>query len=228
VNFVLDLFRGLRVYAIPGQHDLPQHRYEARGKAGYGTLMRAGAIEDVTHRISFDRWVLYSAPWNHEIPVPDSTKKLKILIGHRYVWAGSHSYPGAPIEGESSSIKNETNRFDLSFWGDNHKGFSRNPVYNCGGFFRRKADEVEYSPRFFVVDDSGRVDTVFMNVEKDQFVQKSQIELIQEQAERFDEFLLQLKSVEIDSISFRDELLRVSKNSREKVREYINSFLEDR
>lgn len=227
VNFTIDLLRGIEVYAIPGQHDLPQHRYDARDKAGYGTLVRAGSIRDVVAPIEFDDWVLYAAPWNQKIPDPTSSgSKLKILIGHRYVWAGSHSYPGAPSEGESSSIKEETSQFDLSFWGDNHKGFSRNPVYNCGGFFRRKSDEFDYAPRFYAVDETGLVKTVMMDVSSDRFIEKSQVEIIREESERFEEFLCELRSVETDAIDFKEELLRGSRQEREGVQNLIVSFLE--
>lgn len=52
VNFMIRMLKHYpRVYAIPGQHDLPFHRLQDLKKSGYWTLHEAGAITDLSHYV---------------------------------------------------------------------------------------------------------------------------------------------------------------------------------
>jgi len=49
INWTIAQFQCSRmIRAIPGQHDLPDHRLDQRHHAAYGTLMAADVIDDLT------------------------------------------------------------------------------------------------------------------------------------------------------------------------------------
>lgn len=229
IAWAISFFRKFKVLAIPGQHDLPEHRYSERHRSGYGALVASDAIRDIQHDEVYEEelWILRSAPWNQPIEKCKKSEKIRILMGHRYVWATGHSYPGAPESSKFQSIRKEVLEagYDLSFWGDNHQGFFRSEVYNCGTVFRRKADERTYSPRYYRVDSSGSVETCFFDVSDDQFLETRDVG-VSENEGAFDDFLDQLKKSETDSIDFREELEKAAETQSEKVKSRIRSYLE--
>lgn len=162
VNFAIEhLPRG---YAIPGQHDLPYHRYEDLHKSAYQTLVAADVLVDLKpgqHLHAGTRTVLHGFPWN--CPLTPWEKKTdpqwtRIAVVHKYVWSHGNSYPGAEQESHCGPTAKALAGFDVALFGDNHKGFTYRSkdktlptVVNCGGFMRRKSDEKEYHPTMTVV-----------------------------------------------------------------------------
>jgi hypothetical protein len=164
INFAMDALPS-GAFAIPGQHDLPFHGLHEAHKSAYTTLIRAGKIQEappagVMMSVNVN---IYGAPWRHKwSPPPEYVQDghtTNILLAHRYVWIHACAYPGAF---ECDHVKNlDLTGYDIAVFGDNHKGFAmwqrdKTPlVINCGGFMRRNADEIDYTPKAWLIQRAG-------------------------------------------------------------------------
>jgi hypothetical protein len=172
VNWVIqNLPKG---YAIPGQHDLRYHSYKDISHTSYQTLIHAGVITNLEPGLHWlpigtPSLLVGSFPWGTELkPIADldiaeewkgiedinNNRIIRIALCHHYVHTIKHKFPGADPSTNAKRITRKLEGFDVLFFGDNHKGFMidhRPRLINCGGFMRRKIDEVDYQPRFWVL-----------------------------------------------------------------------------
>lgn len=217
VNFVIRLFRGLEVYAIPGQHDLPNHIYEDMYRSSYGTLVEAGAIVNVDNPDfrAGDNLRIYPVAWGFDIwnCKEHQSSEVCLLAAHRYVWLNERTcYPGAPPEQNIAVLKKQLQGYDAAVFGDNHKGFLTQTgncnVLNCGTFIPRKSDERDYKPRFGLLMDDGTIEVVYLDTTRDKWIDPD--DCIAEPSDDVDiEGLIgRLRSLGADSLDFRDAVRR--------------------
>lgn len=224
VNFVIRLFRGLEVYAVPGQHDLPNHVYEDMHRSSYGTLVEAEAIRNVAYSAADvgknPRLRMLGFPWGREIhelegreDYPDDDS-VYLAVCHRYVWMNERTcYPGAPKEQHLAVLKKQLQGYDAAVFGDNHKGFAARSgncgVLNCGGFMPRKSDERDYKPRIGLLTDEGDVDQVFLDTSKDRWIDpEDEAELIDRQFD-LSGLIGEFESLGADALDFEEALIRM-------------------
>lgn len=174
INFAIDhLPYG---FAIPGQHDLPNHNYHAITSSAYWTLVRAGKLRDIDperNPLCVGQYQLWGFPWGWDVDAPHCGPLCKqVAIIHRYIWRRGCSYEGA--DRDSMVVRwradLEQSGYDYAFFGDNHKGFlsqGKIPICNCGAFMRRNVDECDYVPCVGVLYDDGSVARVPLGVEED-------------------------------------------------------------
>lgn len=173
---------------VPGQHDLPNHSFAEIHRSAYGVLREAGKINcAATHRrrevparshlqLGSGELVVYGFGWNEEIvppPIKNPGYVVTALV-HQYIWDMSHSYPGAPAEAHLSKFAKALRPYDVAVFGDNHKGFLRKlktgtTVLNCGGFIRRKSDELDYQPKVGILHADGSIKLHKLDISRDQF-----------------------------------------------------------
>ena len=158
VNQIIDQFEkfNVRVFAIPGQHDIAYHRKEALSTSGYGNLMRAGVIDHLAYGNAFaidPTTFVHPFGWGDEIEVTPTVPGFHIALSHRFVWRRNEGYTGAGKVDGAVSVSRflEKHGYDLGVFGDNHTGFHLGKVWNCGTFMRRNRDEADYAPRFYVL-----------------------------------------------------------------------------
>lgn len=176
VNFVMGMFAEATqpIYAVPGQHDLPYHRYAERWRSAYGTLVAGGVLRDLPNgkpveivssgskAIGLNVRVV-GFPWGHKPRANafEPENGLTIALIHRYVWTGSYGYTGAPEDAGLRSVVKDYPGFSWLVFGDNHKGFVRHRpnespvVINCGGFMRRTSDEEDRNPAAYLLGVDG-------------------------------------------------------------------------
>ncbi len=163
------------VYAVPGQHDLPNHRMDGKRRSGYGVLVQAGRIEDLSEggSVVIGDCHYHGFGWNEPIAPPTGKDRINVAVIHRYVWVGGHKYTGAPEDAEVGAFKHHLAKYDLAVFGDNHKGFvasaGKCTVLNCGGFIRRKTDEIDYTPCYGVLFEDGSIKRVPFHTGNDKF-----------------------------------------------------------
>lgn len=169
------------MYCVPGQHDLPNHLMKRKVRSGYGVLKEVGKIHDLSegNSIFLPHHGLYlnGFGWDEEITPPtietSSSKNTHVAVIHRYCWEEGLSYPGAPMTNKASAFKKALKGYEVAVFGDNHKGFLSTAgdciVLNCGGFIRRKSDEIDYVPKVGVLLKDGRVRRVKLNTTGDRF-----------------------------------------------------------
>lgn len=148
INFAIDNLPPM--YAIPGQHDLPYHRYDDLKKSAYWTLVEAGILRDerpyewINNTQMFeahpeggcksgyhtpDILRLFAFPWGFDLTSCQWDKNagrlrtVRLAVVHRYVWTKGYSYPHAPKEQRLGVLKNQLAGYDAVVFGDNHKGF---------------------------------------------------------------------------------------------------------
>lgn len=166
INFALNALP--KMYAIPGQHDLPLHNIDLITRSAYWTMVLVGKIIPVKYGFPMaaeNDLVIHGFPWGTTISskaeeIKESSKK-HVAICHQYFWQDSCSYTGAPEDQEASTYADKVRGYHAVAFGDNHKGFLTSiggvSVLNCGGFMRRKSDEEEYQPQVGLLCENGQI-----------------------------------------------------------------------
>lgn len=227
INFAIQEFERFpgNVWTIPGQHDLPNHRYDMRENSAYWTLVKNKVIHDMppytgeNAPVMFSVWAgekfhamfLYPYPWKFEIlPFTGEVRGWHICVAHKYIWTGDSAssegtgYVGAERSDLVGSMSEVLQRYDAAFFGDNHKGFptpirvGNCEVLNCGAFIRRKADEREYRPAVGVFYSNGRILKQYLDTSYDRW-DEAYIQSSQEQRAKeprdFSEYIQELREL---------------------------------
>lgn len=171
VNFASDVLPK-DCYAIPGQHDLPNHSYEHIERSAYWNLCQSGVI---TNLFPYGRKVINDVdvqafPWG--TPLDTSSSKypgIKLALCHHFVWSAGTGFVGAFDGDRASSISKQIEGFTLGVFGDNHKAFSEGSVFNCGTLMRRHLNEIKYKPRVGLVMDDGSIHSCLLDCSEDKF-----------------------------------------------------------
>lgn len=227
---------------VPGQHDLPNHNMEEMHRSGYGVLVEAEKIFDLSkgrgskyeHILGF---TIDGFGWNEPITPPRINRKedLHIALVHKYVWWGDAKYPGAPEEANLGNLNEAIHKYDVAVFGDNHKGFhvrqvfkSELVVFNCGGFIRRKSDEINYKPQIGILYSDGTIKPHYLNTTKDRFHEKPKGR--EEIAVNMRDFISSLENLGEHGLSFREAVLRQLKEDviEPETREAVLRALEDK
>ena len=239
INFVIKLFRGLDIFAIPGQHDLPNHVYADMGRSAYGTLIMAGAIKSLDPRntggipIRDDAglWA-WSFPWGYYLtPVDEGevdTGVVKLAVAHRYVWTNDRNkYPGAPDDQNLAVLKKHLVGYNAAVFGDNHKGFLTRcgtcNVINCGGFMARKSDERDYKPGYGVLRSNGSIEHVDFDRSQDKWLDPEDLAKQVDEPLNLTGLISGLESLGADALDFAEILNRYL--DKEKVDEAVQKLV---
>jgi hypothetical protein len=221
-----------QMYGIPGQHDLPYHRFEDVKRTAFYTLVKSGKIKLVDEKgyLITDRKdpiKVFGFPWGQEIKTPEKVEGdpcVYVALVHAYCWTGDKCYPGAPPEQKVEEWAMKLEGFDFGLFGDNHKGFTwsgmkmNQPpegieyirIVNNGSFLRRKADEINYTPAVHILYKHRNPFPVFLDVAKDQFSTNHLIN----QTSKMDTsaFMSDLMQMEDAAINFEETLTRYLEN----------------
>lgn len=185
INFALR-YLPHQMLCVPGQHDLPNHNIKDLYRSGYGVLVQANKIVDLTAMKGESllcRGVNYFGfGWEQEVQ-PNKEKGgsgLEVAVIHQYVWRKGDAYPDAPKDQHFDKMWSKLRGYDVAVFGDNHKGFSEHKgstlIYNCGGFIRRKSDELKYIPAVGLLYADGSVVRHKLDTSKDLFHEDSRDE----------------------------------------------------
>lgn len=190
---------------VPGQHDLPNHRLDQMYRSAYGVLHIAGKIIDVAGTIICEDDVTITGfGWGDELhPKEGDFDGLHIALVHKYCWMKDHKYPGAPEDCKLSIHRKSLRGYDAIAFGDNHKGFlAKGNIINCGGFIRRKSDEIDYRPAIGILYSDGSIEREFLDTSIDKFHEKEELA----KGSTFDlkEFIDGLESLGEQDLNFRE------------------------
>jgi DNA repair exonuclease SbcCD nuclease subunit len=225
INYAIDYLPDM--YAIPGQHDLPNHQYDEIQRSAYWTLVKAGKIKNIPVGLLTvgEHLVLSAFPLDYEIiPGPLNGYKNKddiyIAVVHQYRCIVGKDYPTAP--GEAFLHQNESNLmgYDVIVYGDNHRGFITDvnrdsTVFNCGTLMRRKSDEIDYKPQVGLLLESGKVVSYYLDTSEDKHLDAVDMALKEEEEEKED----------LDMSDFFDGLEKLGKTAldfKEAMKEHMH------
>lgn len=225
------------MYAVPGQHDLPNHRLDDIRKSAYYTLCAAGTIVNLEEPYKLGYLTLYPFPWGAEVKPIQNDKKdgVHLAVIHRYIWKNEKtSYYGAPEEKKSTCYVSMLEGFDSAVFGDNHIGFTtfvgQCVVMNCGTFMVRKADEVLYKPQIGLLYEDGDIVPHFLDTSKDVYVDYS---FSKKKEDAFESeldskrFMKELAGLGADALNFKEavghkmDILGTSEDVRSMVMEAL-------
>lgn len=237
INFAIDHFKhfGVSIYAIPGQHDLPNHNLSEMRRSAFHTLVKAGAInylpdlEDFHYRRGKNRLIVDPFPWGAKLKpnprkrdyrqeVMDGCRDYHIALVHRYVFSNKKTaYPGAPKENRTSKTKPIFEGYDVAVFGDNHSPFYEiaedegEPwIVNCGALIRRKMDERSYKPTiwFLCRGTCGMIVPVELDTSEDKFIDADKALEVLEKGLEMGDFLADLASLGDTAVSFMETVER--------------------
>jgi hypothetical protein len=219
-------------YGIPGNHELPFHRYEDRHKSAYWTLVKADVIEHLppnefrSVRTPGGKFCyLWGFPYGTPVTPREETKNgaglgtiegnLDVAIVHAYIW--SDRFTRHVKASEDSQVKGwfpKLKGYDVAVFGDNHKGFvSQAPnsvpsILNNGAFIRRSIDEKDYGAVGLVYE-NGSVERVMLDCSKDKWVAKEEKVTAPEfTSEELEELMRTLRTSKKQRADFAKILLR--------------------
>lgn len=233
-----------KVYAVPGQHDLPHHNTEDMHRSAYGVLVEAERIKHLLpdgslltspgddHDKSF--W-LCGFGWGVELTARKlEWKCVTVAVCHRHVYFTSDTaHPGVAEDALVSRVAKKLRGWDVAVFGDNHKGFSWTvggsdlpAVFNCGGFIPRRADERHVKGgRVGLLMSDRTVQEVFMPTEGDRWLDDKEPD--RPGAADFDRFVKAVSGVvdsKFDFVATVERLLndrRVTEAVKKLVREVV-------
>ena len=162
INFALEHLP--KMYAIPGQHDLPNHNIKEMHKSAYWTLVKAGKVMHIDDLVSVEKgMLLHGFSFGRKVrkvKTPEKNWKSKhIALIHQYNWVPKASYKKASTKGKVTRKRKEFKDYDIVVCGDNHIPFEKmigdTLFWNCGGFMRRHSDEIKHRPRVGLLMEDG-------------------------------------------------------------------------
>ncbi len=220
-------------YAIPGQHDLPYHSYDALEKSAYWTLVRAGKIENIEPGVPLPLpgLVLHGFPWGFEVEpwVGGSVSPfgVRLAVIHAYIWTQETGYQGASEESRLGSWLECLSGYDASVFGDNHKGFLHTGnILNSGTFQRRKSDEKDYRPSVGLLYGDGRIERHYLDTSQD--VTLTPEELVDKARDgvlNLQEFMSELEALGSSGLDFFEVLREVMRGAGSPVRKALIEIL---
>lgn len=221
------------MYAVPGQHDLPNHSWDELYRSAFGLLARIGKVKRLDEHSTAFRFYLddeqdsvvlraYGFGWEKQVRPPLAKEKndriIDLAVVHRYVWSNpGNSYPDASEEGLVTKINKEFRPYDVVLFGDNHHTVSwidnqHQHRLNPGTFIRRKSDEINHRPCVGLLKADGSIERKYLDVSGDKFVDRP--EAADSAAEGLEEFVEGLKSLDHSSLDFRDAVRKAVENEK--------------
>lgn len=164
--------------AVPGQHDLPNHRLEDVRNSAFWTLAEAKAIVPAIEVGWAGTGIEVTPfPWETEIrPHPRGKVEglIRVALCHRYVCRSlAEAYPGAPPSVRASALREQLRGYDVAVFGDNHKPFEKRVgdclVYNCGALIPRTAAEQSHRPSVGLLLEDGSVRREYLDTSEDKW-----------------------------------------------------------
>jgi len=204
-----------KMCAVPGQHDLPQHRLDDIRRSAYWTLVEADVIQNIDNeRVCGSKgFRVIGFPWGIDLHSVNQTSDDVVWVAliHKFAWTKlSDGYVGAPVTDKVREHRRKLNGFDVAVFGDNHISFESGEdpfVFNCGCLIPRNINEMDQPSSVGILMSDGMVKREFIGSSEDVWVDTRK-ENSEVAPARLVEFLDELGALENDSLDFREALER--------------------
>ena len=224
-----------RIYVLPGQHDLPNHRLDKLLESGLGVLIASKVIYPLTNQRWFNEKFKISAfPFGEKINVLNYKKENKeVAVIHQLVsqtklWKGQENFTSA------KSLLAKFPCYDLIVSGDNHQSFigryKGRLLVNSGSIMRSTIAQFNHKPKVYLWSaENNEVEAIEIPIKlaKEVF-DLSAMKKQDKRDERMSAFVESLKSDCEFKMSFEDNLNEfLNKNKiKQKVKDKIFVALE--
>lgn len=162
-----------KMYAVPGQHDLPYHVYDKVKESAYWTLVEAGTLEHVEYEqpIEVNGMRLHGFAWDK--PLYRLRDENDVALVHSFIWDGSDrtGFVGASRKTVVNRYVKQLGKGTCALFGDNHIGFKPRGTrfVNCGTFFARNVNEQSYLPSIWLLRYDGQHERVALPTSQDKW-----------------------------------------------------------
>jgi len=233
VNFAIQHLPTM--YAVPGNHDLLCHRYEDAHKSPYWTLVKTGRVIDLQPGVPCNTGFLsiHGFPYGFD-PKPEKWKRglvQEVAVVHQMVWTKETGYFGASESQRLKEFRKKVKGYDVAITGDNHKPFTSHSdsectVFNVGGFFRRKIDEIGHKPSVGLLMANGRVKRHYLDVSKDKFLTPDTI-MKSIEGLGFESLVELCRNLGDNALDYHDGVVRLLNREKvsQEVKELVLKFL---
>lgn len=203
---------------IAGQHDLPFHGLNEMHRSGLGVLTQSDDVvflnafqyRNERHKVIFS---VSGFSWGQAITPPESRDELNIALIHAYCWKKGSSFPGAELN-HVSSFKEQLQGYDIAIFGDNHLPFEAKAgdclVFNCGGFMRRKSDEIKHRPSCGLIYSDGSIKRHYFDTSEESMLSTTVDSLASLDDDTIREFAKSLVALDCDPMDFEAQLTAVA------------------
>lgn len=216
------------VWAVPGNHDLPDHNYRELKRSAYWTLVEAGKLNNLEPGVTthFGPLAVTGFPHGFQVQPPSNpghSLMLQMALVHAYIWTQHTGYQTAPAEARLGSWRAKLQDYDIAVFGDNHKGFlsqseTECSVLNCGTFMRRISDEKNYKTCVGLINMDGTITRHYLDTKEDKFMVNKAVEALEECEKwigvNMTEFLVELSTMSDSAIKFGDALKRFMEKNK--------------
>ena len=193
--------------------------------------MQAGKIRDIQAIPLYPFCAVSGFGWGQSILPMAIPWKLSLVISHRYCWTEGKSYPDAPESGNVRALRKQLKGYDVALFGDNHQAFidiggNGCTIINCGGFIRRKSDEIDREPCVGLLFEDGSVKLHKLDTGIDKF--HTDAKQREETAVDVQQFISELEELGEHGLNFREVVKRhldgasdLSEGARQIIREAL-------
>jgi hypothetical protein len=133
ISNVINWFRQMNIFSIPGNHDTPEHNYEQLKRSAYWTLVEAGSVCHIEVGHTVGEEILQVTAWpGGSVGPPQKPNSLctQVALVHDYIWTKKTGYVGAPEENKLENYKKRLTDYDIAVFGDGHHPWMYNPKEN--------------------------------------------------------------------------------------------------
>jgi len=168
-----------RLFTIPGNHDLPNHRIVDLEKSSLNVLEKAKKVNlfllegNNNFKISYETdyfkvtGFYYGEFLNNGTDFHKKTRKSKIDIALVHEFISLDKFPGSITP---EQLTEKLPGFDFIFCGHNHLNFADYvndcQVINIGSMLRMDADQIDFEPGFYVMYEDTKIERILFNIEK--------------------------------------------------------------
>lgn len=203
--------------AIPGQHDLPQHRLGAYGRSALSVLESAGCVKVLkrsSQEFEVPGWSIVGFPWGSELGPVSPLSDRAVALVHRLVYPDKPPFPGAENTGSTAlALLKKMKGFDLIVSGDNHETFYEvdhqgRTLINPGSMMRTTAAQAGHEPCAFLwYAEDNTIERVVLPHQRD-VVSREHIEEVEKRDARIEAFISRLRADVDIGLDYRENLER--------------------
>ena len=252
INFAIEHWPKTKTYAVPGQHDIPNHSADQIHRSAYETMLRAKVINNLIPekltRIHDAVWAV-GFPWGCGLDPKGTLSKIwggqrscdrVVAVAHTPVWSNKKPFPDAPDDACLGQVMRRFAGWDVVHTGDYHKAAFWNrtlslpsatpTVFNPGTFMIRRSDEIGQNPMVGILHTDGTVKVHHLDKSQDRFVSAPQVAEAEAVGLDAGDLLKELRSAADRGIDFLQAVARAvaSKEFGPLVHKFIDKCLEDK
>ena len=196
VNTITNIDKEVKIYVIPGQHDIFNHRPETWRQGGLGVLHFANVIkvmlsETMIIRNTKVQFIPYARKRQKYLK---SNARYNVLVMHRLI-----TKQLVPHKSDLAlKVLTDNPEYDLIIVGDNHQAFverfAGRVLISPGSMMREKANQVTHKPKFYVWYDNGTYESMRFLIVED-VLTREHIEVKERKEKRIQKYVRRLENV---------------------------------